>query len=138
MNHEAKGVYVAFTGFEHRYNTVDGAEHVAALGRIVNERVGNEGVRKPAVEVLEMPIVTVRIDGVGLDLVRPVRPIDCAFFAQRFVHRLAGFACQVVVRDLRNNTMPLLPPSERRNRPHARQKCDYQNRKNALSHNHWI
>ena len=128
------GMYVAFTGFEHRYETVDGAEHVSSLGRIVNERIGYDGVRQTAVEILEMPVITVRIDGVRFDLVRPVCPIDRAFFSQRFIYRLAGFACQVVVRDLRNNAMTFLPPSERRYGAHGRKERSQQDRKQMSSH----
>ena len=79
MDHEAQGVHVALAGFEYRDEAVQGAEEVAALGRIMDQRIGYSRICQPALEVLKMPIVAIRIDGVGFDLIRPVGPIDSTF-----------------------------------------------------------
>ena len=116
MDEEAQGMGIGFRFmiYDFRFYTIQRAIEVATLGGIMDEGIGYLSVGESRRKVLVVPAVAdrLRVDGVGLDLVRPVGPVDDAMVAQGLVDGTAGTAREVVVRNLSDNTMALLSPRE--------------------------
>ena len=95
-----------------RRQTVQRTEEVTAFFGIMDHRVGYDTVRKASRKILVVPagLDGLRVDGVGLDLVRPVGPVDDTSRAQHRIHLFLSFLSQMIVRYLGNDTMPFLAP----------------------------
>ncbi len=116
MDEEAQGMGIGFRFmiYDFRFYTIQRAIEVAALSGIMHKSIGYLSVGESRREILVVPSVAdgLGVDGVGLDLVRPVGPVDDTMIAQGLVDGTAGTAGEVVVRNLSDNTMALLSPRE--------------------------
>ena len=69
-------------------DAVRGAEQVAAYLWVVRQRSHHSRIAHAAIQILKMPVMRRRIDGIALDLVRPVGDINHPVFAEHLVNLL--------------------------------------------------
>ena len=134
MHHKTQGVHIAFFVLHDGYKAVQSAEQVSSFFRIVSQRSYYSAVTHSSVQILIVPTVlyALRIDGIALDFVRPVCPINHPVVAQSLVHCLARAFIKVIVRDLGYDAVTFLSPTECRQTVHARQSKDKKKRNDAF------
>jgi hypothetical protein len=109
---KAQGIDIGGVLAQQSHQTIHGTEKVAAHLGIVGEGGDEDGVGKAGVEVLEMPVVALGIDGVALDFIGPVGIVDYAVGTQHFVYMASGSGGEIVVGHLGHNTMAYLTPGK--------------------------
>ena len=90
------------------------AEEVTSFCGVVGERSNHLLIGHAGVEVLIMPIVRLFVNGVRLEFVSPIGYIYSPLLrTEHFVDAASCHRTQMVISDLRNNTMSFLSPCKR-------------------------
>ena len=119
------------------FQRIQRAEHISVFCRIVNQRIGYLLKTHSCRKILVVPILTIGINGVTLNLICPIGPVDHSLLTKRFVHSSLGLTIEVIIRNLCNDAMSFLAPTKRRNTANLGQHTNQKKRDNTL-HTNWI